>query len=93
MNTGSSDAYLSFARNLHWDNGYGWAALTRDALGLRGNPLFTSASTGDLTVTAPSPAVNTGSQATGLTIVDDFTARDARPYGGVNDIGAFERTN
>jgi hypothetical protein len=93
VNTGSADNYLAFARNLWWDNGYGWAANTRDSLALKANPLFTSASTGDLSLTASSPAVNTGTQATPMSVLDDFTTLHARPSGGANDIGAFERVN
>jgi len=92
-NTGNSDAYLAFARNLYWDYGYGWTTNTRDALGIRGNPLFTSATTEDLSLTAASPAVNTGTQAIPFTIVDDITSLDARPSGGADDIGAYERVN
>ena len=91
VNTGNSDAYLSFARNLWWDNGDGWdqADIARDLLALFGDPQFVSASTGNLALTSASPAVDAGTQATSLNLVQDLSGL-ARPSGIANDIGAFE---
>ena len=88
-NTGNTDAYLAFARNLYWDNGYGWGTFSRDALGLYGDPKFAGASTRNLALTSGSPAVDQGTQAIPFTITQDFTGL-ARPSGAANDIGAFE---
>ena len=95
VNTGSSDAYLQFARNMYWDNGLGWGKTTvsRDALALFANPLFTSATTGDLSISSTSPARNVGTQAIPFSMSNDFTVMGARGVGGANDLGAFERQN
>ncbi|MEC5161203.1 MULTISPECIES: InlB B-repeat-containing protein [unclassified Janthinobacterium] len=89
-NVGDDDNYLDFKRNLYWDNGYGWSALARDTLGLYGNPLFTAASSGKLTLGAGSPAIDKGTQAAPFAIGDDLSAVVARPQGVANDIGAYE---
>jgi hypothetical protein len=90
-NTGSSDAYLLFARNLYWDAGRGWdrSAVARDALALFGDPAFVSATSENLALVSTSPAVNSGTKATSIAVSQDFTGL-ARPAGGTNDIGAFE---
>jgi hypothetical protein len=90
-NTGSADSYLLFARNLWWDNGLGWdkTVVSRDLLALFGDPKFASASTGNLALTASSPAVDTGTQAISVSVLQDFSEL-ARPSGVANDIGAFE---
>jgi len=90
-NTGNTDAYLDFKRNLYFDNGFGWSNMSRDALGILGNPQFTAANSGDLSLTNASPAINMGTQATPMAVTDDFTRKVNRPSGGANDIGAFER--
>jgi hypothetical protein len=90
-NAGNADGYLDFRRNLYFDNGYGWANNSRDSLALQGDPKFTSASTGDFSLTSASPAINTGTQATPVAVTDDFTRKVSRPSGGANDVGAFER--
>ena len=91
MNTGSADNYLDFKRNLYFDNGYGWNNLGRDNLAMLGNPQFTAAASNDLTLTASSPALDNGTQTIPMTLTDDFTRQIARPQGGANDIGAYER--
>jgi hypothetical protein len=91
VNTGSSDAYLDFKRNLYFDNGYGWSSLNRDALGMLGNPQFTNAANGDLSLAAGSPAIDNGTQAVPMTVINDFTRLATRPQGGADDLGAFER--
>jgi hypothetical protein len=91
VNTGSSDAYLDFKRNLYYDNGYGWNNLNRDGTGVLGNPLFTAAGNGDLSLSSGSPAINNGTQSIPMTVTDDFTRLATRPQGGADDIGAFER--
>ena len=90
-NTGSADNYLLFARNLYWDNGFGWDQTTvaRDTLALFGNPMFAAPTTGNLALTAGSPAVDTGTQATTISVIQDFAGL-ARPSGAANDLGAFE---
>jgi hypothetical protein len=90
-NTGAADAYLDFKRNLYWDNNYGWSNLGRDGQGILGNPLFTAAGSGDLSLAAGSPALNNGTQAIPMAVPDDFTRLSTRPQGGADDVGAFER--
>ncbi|CAN5158954.1 hypothetical protein BH11PSE11_BH11PSE11_36550 [soil metagenome] len=90
-NTGNADSYLDFKRNLYWDNGYAWGTFARDSLALFGNPLFSAATSGNLTLAAGSPAINAGTQATPITLTDDLSAKVTRPMGGANDLGAYER--
>ena len=93
VNAGTADAFLDFGRNLYWDNGRGWDVKTvsRDGLAIFGDPVFKSASTGNFALRGRSPARNTGTKTTPMAVVDDFTSTSLRPYGGVNDIGAYER--
>ncbi|TFW03021.1 hypothetical protein E4K72_13200 [Oxalobacteraceae bacterium OM1] len=88
-NQGGTDTFFDFKRNLYWDNGYGWASFTRDTLALKGNPLFASASTGNLNLTASSPAIQQATQAISFTVADDVSSF-ARPNNGKNDLGAFQ---
>jgi len=90
-NVGSSDAYLVFARNLYWDYGYGWDKTTvaRDTLALFGDPLFANAGTENLALSTGSPAIDTGTKAVSIPVVQDFAGL-ARPSGTANDIGAYE---
>jgi hypothetical protein len=81
----------SFKNNLYWDAGRGVATPAADGAKVVGDPKFTNAAAGDLSLQAASPAVNKALQALPFAVVDDFTAATARPQGGVSDIGAFER--
>jgi len=89
-NVGNTDSYLDFRRNLYYDNGYGWGSFARDASAIVGNPLFIGAASDDFSLSATSPAIDAGTQATALTLVQDFTGRVSRPSGSVSDLGAFE---
>jgi hypothetical protein len=91
VNSGGTDSYLDFKRNLWADNGYGWGKFSKDVQGLYGNPMFTDASGNDFSLSATSPAVDGGTQAVPMTLSDDFTRWLARPQGGADDLGAFER--
>ena len=90
-NMGAEDFYLDFKRNLYWDNNYGWNNLGRDGQGVLGNPLFTAAGSGDLSLSSGSPAINNGTQSIPMPVNDDFTRLATRPQGGADDLGAFER--
>ena len=90
-NTGDADGYLDFKRNLYWDAGHGWGAFARDTLAVMGDPKFTAPATSDLSLQATSGAIDKGTQALPFTIGDDFTGLIARPKGGANDLGAYER--
>ncbi len=92
VDSGGVHSYLDFRRNLYSDNGYGWANNSLDKTGMIGDPKFTAAASGDLSLQSVSPAVNNGTQATPLVITDDFTRLSTRPEGGADDIGAFERS-
>ena len=61
-----------------------------DTLALIGDPLFTSASTGNFTTTSASPARKSATQAlpTGFSVTDDFTGTIWRGT-GVSDLGAY----
>jgi hypothetical protein len=95
VNSGESDVYMDFKRNLWWDNGYGWSAFScdlcsPDSLALYGDPKFTAAGAGNLKLLPASPAVGTGTQSVPITVADDFTALVARPAAGNRDLGAYE---
>ena len=90
-NSGTSDAYLDFKRNLYFDRGLGWSQNSKDASGLYVDPRLIAPTTGDLTLGAGSPAIDAGTQAIPFTIIDDLTNVKARPQGGALDIGAYER--
>ena len=66
-------------------------ALPADPAALRGDPKFTNAAGGDLSLLASSPAIDKALQAVPFTITNDMTAKVARPSGPANDVGAFER--
>jgi hypothetical protein len=89
-NVGDSDAYLDFKRNLYWDAGHGWSLLTRDAMGLYGNPRFVAPTTGNLRLLATSPAVDAGTQTLPFAVIDDLSVTVSRPQGLARDVGAYE---
>ena len=86
--SGSSDGW-TFGDNLYWDAGRG-VALPADPAALSGDPKFTNAAGGDLSLLASSPAIDKALQAVPFTITDDFSGV-SRPSGSANDVGAFER--
>jgi hypothetical protein len=88
-NTGDTDAYLAFKRNLYFDNGYGWGKFARDPSALFGDPLFANAAAGDFGLTTGSPAVDTAKPTAPAGVPDDF-GYNPRPAGAAYDIGAFE---
>jgi len=87
--SGTSSGW-TFKNNLYWDAGRG-VALPADPAALRGDPKFTNAAGGDLSLLASSPAIDKALQAVPFTITNDMTAKVARPSGPANDVGAFER--
>jgi hypothetical protein len=94
-NSGTDDNYIDLKRNLWWDNGYGWAALScshcsPDNLALYGNPKFTAADAGDLRLLPGSPAIDAATIAPGFAVSNDFLAMQVRPQGSNPDLGAFE---
>ncbi len=89
-NTGNADSYLDFKRNLYWDNAYGWGGFSRDTLAIMGDPKFTAATGGNLTLATGSLAVDQGTQAVAISVTDDITVRVSRPQGGAKDLGAYE---
>jgi hypothetical protein len=93
VNSGATDAYLDFKRNLYYDNGYGWGANTRDPLAMLGDPKFAAASTGNLALASGSPAMNNATQSTPMAVTTDITGHDSRPQGGTDDLGAYEHVN
>lgn len=64
-----------------------WKALGYDAAGVNSDPLFTNYAGADYTLTASSPAVNTGAAVSGLT--RDF-ANNNIPIGAKPEIGIYE---
>jgi hypothetical protein len=91
VNTGSSDAYLDFKRNLYWDDGYGWSKFGRDAQALLADPKFRAPADGDLSLAVGSPAIDAGTQPLPTqSVLEDFTGTVARPAGAADDLGAFE---
>lgn len=90
LNSGNSDAYLDFRRNLYFDNGYGWASFSRDPVGVVGNPQFVDVASDDFHIGLNSPALDSATQLDSLTVADDFTGAVSRPQGATHDIGAHE---
>jgi hypothetical protein len=89
VNSGAADSYLDFRRNLYFDNGYGWAALADDALGVFGDPRFNGATAGDLSLGTGSLALGAGSQAIPVSITQDLLG--APRASDVNrDLGAYQ---
>ena len=86
--SGTSSGW-TFRNNLYWDAGRG-VALPADPAALSGDPKFTNAAGGDLSLLASSPAIDKALQAVPFTITDDFSGV-SRPSGSANDVGAFER--
>jgi hypothetical protein len=87
--SGTSSGW-AFKNNLYWDAGKGAAAPSSDTAKVSGDPLFSNAAGGNLSLTSGSPAVNKALQALPFTVTDDMSALVARPSGGANDIGAYE---
>ena len=89
-NTGDSDAYMDFKRNLYWDAGNHWGKFARDPQALLGDPMFKAPLSGDLSLTPGSPAIDQGTQAISWTVPYDMTGFVGRPQGAANDLGAYE---
>ena len=80
----------TFMNNLYWDAGRGVSAASGDTAKVVGDPKFSNAATGDLSLSTGSAALDKALQALSFTVIDDFSGLTARPKGAVNDIGAFE---
>ena len=80
-----------FSRNLYFANGQSPTAPI-DTLAVTGDPKFTSASTGDLSLLSSSPAINAATQAlpSGFSVGNDITGQASRLFGGAPDLGCYE---
>lgn len=86
-----TETNVTLDQNLYYDAaGTLLTVPAKDAtFGIVGNPNFTSASTGDFTVTAGGAGLNAATRSDSLSVTTDIYGI-ARPGGGANDIGATE---
>ena len=89
-NSGGTDSYFDFKRNLYWNASGSWTGFARDAMAIIGDPKFVSASGGNLNLGSGSAAIQQATQPLSFVVGDDITSAVSRPQNGKNDLGAYQ---